>query len=109
MGPDLGGKPWQRHLTEEDRAVLAAGGFAAPSWTGGRPVLLVVDAQYGFVGLDAPILESVAVYATSVGERAWRAAERIEALLAAARARGLPVVFSQSGRPPGETGFDPFA
>jgi maleamate amidohydrolase len=100
---------WRRHLTDEDRAVLAAGGFAASSWTGARPGLLVVDAQYGFVGLDAPILESVRVYPTSVGERAWRAVERIAELLSVARARGLPVVFSQSGVPPGETGFDPFA
>jgi nicotinamidase-related amidase len=118
MGPDASAadpqsappvRPWQRHLTGQDRAVLAAGGFAVPSWTGERPALLVVDAQYGFVGLDMPILESVAVYPTSVGERAWRAAERIGALVATARACGVPIVFSQSWFPSGEAGFDPFA
>jgi nicotinamidase-related amidase len=100
---------WRRHLTDEDRAVLAAGGFAGSSWTGERPGLLVVDAQHGFVGLDAPALESVRVYPTSVGARAWRAVEVIAGLLARARAAGRPVVFSQSGVPPGEAGFDPFA
>lgn len=100
---------WRRHLTEEDRAVLAAGGFAAPAWTGERPGLLVVDAQYGFVGLAAPILESVATYPTSVGERAWRAGAGIASLLALARTRGVAVVFAQSGVPPAEGGFDPFA
>jgi nicotinamidase-related amidase len=103
------GADWRRHLTDEDRAVLAAGGFAAASWTGDRPGLLIVDAQYGFVGLDAPILDSVRVYPTSVGERAWRAVERIAELLDRARGAGVPIVFSQSGVPPGEIGFDPFA
>lgn len=101
---------WDRLLSDEDRAVLAAGGFAARRGLGVRRALFVVDAQYGFVGLDAGILESVAVYPTSAGERAWRAVERIARLLAAARARPVPVLYSQSGAPPGEEGaFDPFA
>lgn len=102
-------KPWEGRLSEEDRAVLAAGGFAARGPRATRPALFVVDAQYGFVGLDAPILDSVAVYPTSVGERAWRAIERIARLLEAARGRGAPVLYSRSGSPPGEEAFDPFA
>lgn len=100
---------WDRILTDEDRAVLAAGGFAERARLGSRPALLVVDSQYGFVGLDAPILKSVAVYPTSTGERAWRAVERIARLLAAARASTVPVLYSQSGTPPGEEAFDAFA
>jgi len=100
---------WRRHLTDEDRAVLAAGGFAASSWTGERPALLIVDAQCGFVGLDAPTIESVRVYPTSVGARAWRAVPVIAALRERARAAGRPVVYSQSGVAPEETGVDPFA
>ncbi len=100
---------WEHLLTEEDRAVLAAGGFAARQGPGARPALLVVDAQYGFVGLDAPIFESVAVYPTSTGERAWRALERIARLLAAARRADTPVLYSQSGALAGEEAFDAFA
>ncbi len=100
---------WEKLLTDEDRAVLAAGGFGARQPCGARPALVVVDAQYGFVGLDAPILESVAVYPTSTGERAWRAVERIAGLLAAARGAAVPVLYSQSGPLPGEEAFDPFA
>jgi nicotinamidase-related amidase len=68
-----------------------------------------VDAQYGFAGLDAPILESVRVYPTSVGERAWRAVTRIAALLGIAREHDVPVLFTQSGTPPGEETPDGFA
>ena len=100
---------WDRLLTDEDRAVLAAGGFAARQGPGARPALLVVDAQYGFVGLDAAIFESVAVYPTSTGERAWRALERIGRLLDAARRGGTPVLYSQSGTLAGEEAFDAFA
>jgi maleamate amidohydrolase len=102
-------KSWESRLTDEDRAVLAAGGFAERLERAARPVLLVVDAQYGFVGLDAPILESVAVYPTSAGERAWRAVERIAGLLRVARAGGVPVLYSQSGVPPGDEAPDAFA
>lgn len=102
-------RPWEPLLTDEDRAVLAAGGFGRRGGLGRRPALLVVDAQYGFVGLDAPILESVKVYPTSAGARAWRAVERIVQLRAAARAAAVPVFYSQSGPLPGEDAFDAFA
>jgi nicotinamidase-related amidase len=101
-------RPWEGRLTDEDRAVLDAGGFGARQPAGQRVALLVVDAQHGFVGLDAPILESVRVYPTSVGERAWRAVERIVALLGTARERAVPVLFTQSGTPPGEETPDGF-
>jgi maleamate amidohydrolase len=102
-------RPWEARLTDEDRAVLAAGGFGARQPAGRRRALLVVDAQHGFVGLDAPILDSVRVYPTSVGARAWRAVERIADLLALARRRGIPVLFTQSGTPPGQGTLDGFA
>jgi maleamate amidohydrolase len=89
---------WEARLTDEDRAVLAAGGFGARQLPGRRPALLVVDTQYGFVGLDAPILDSVRVYPTSVGARAWRAVERIADLLALARQRAVPVLSRSRGR-----------
>jgi maleamate amidohydrolase len=102
-------RPWEARLNGEDRAVLAAGGFGARQPPGRRPALLVVDAQHGFVGLDAPILDSVRVYPTSVGERAWRAVERVVTLLAVAREHRVPVLFTQSGTPPGEDTPDGFA
>ncbi len=109
QGATAEARPWELLLTDEDRAVLAAGGFGRRGGLGRRPALLVVDAQYGFVGLDAPILESVKVYPTSVGARAWRAVERIVQLRAAARAAAVPVLYSQSGTLPGEDAFDAFA
>jgi nicotinamidase-related amidase len=108
VGSRSSDRPWEARLTDEDRAVLAAGGFGARQPRRGRPALLVVDAQHGFVGLDAPVLESVRVYPTSAGERAWRAVERIVALLALARAHAVPVIFTQSGTPPGEDTPDSF-
>lgn len=76
---------------------------------GENPVLVIIDAQYAFLGLDAPILESLKVYSNSVGERGWAAARKIAIVLEAARAKGIPVVYTQSL--PGKLGpaFDSFS
>jgi maleamate amidohydrolase len=69
---------WEPFLTERDRAVMAAGGFAQPMGYGKRPALLIMDADQ--FGRDPSPGEAVAV--TAIGR-----------LLRAARARRIPVMF----------------
>ncbi len=97
---------WEQFLTERDRRVFAGSGYGARAGFGERPVVLVIDVNYGFVGdKPEPIEESVKRWRNSCGEQGWRAAERIAVLLDAARAKGIPVLYS-TGVPSRSDGFD---
>lgn len=86
---------WRNVIGERDREVYEAAGYGRPVSPGSRPVLLVVDVTYGFVGRKpAPILESIATYPNSCGEAGWDAVGVIERLLPPVRALGRPVVYS---------------
>ncbi|HWL05462.1 MAG TPA: isochorismatase family protein [Xanthobacteraceae bacterium] len=91
---------WDKFLTEQDRAVLAGSGFGRTMGFGARPALLVIDVSYAFCGdVREPILDSVKKWRTSCGEAAWDALPVLEKLIAAARAKGLPVIYT-TGYPP---------
>jgi len=90
---------WDHFLTERDKQVFAAGGFGALQGYGKRPAVLVVDVNYYFCGdRPAPILESIKRWRASCGEEAWHGIAAIGTLLAAARERGLPVIYTTGGR-----------
>jgi len=100
---------WDEILTDRDRRVIEASGHGARRGLGARPAVLVVDAQEHFVGVRGDVFASTAVYPTSVGEEAWAAVARIQALIACARSRGVPVMYSKSGIKAGEEAYDSFA
>jgi nicotinamidase-related amidase len=86
---------WDKFLTERDKAVFAAGGFGARAGIGKRPALLVIDVNWAFCGeRPEPILESIKRWRTSCGEEAWVALKYIKSLIEAARAKGLPVIYT---------------
>ena len=90
--------PWDRFLTDRDRAVIAAAGYGARAGLGKRPALLVVDMTYNFCGdRPEPVLESIKRWRASCGEVAWQAIPRIAELIAAARKAGAPVIYSLRG------------
>ena len=92
---------WDRFLTERDKAVFAAGGFGARAGFGKRPALLVVDVNWAFCGeRPEPILESIKRWRTSCGEESWVALDYIKRLIEAARAKGLPVIYTTGERRP---------
>ena len=92
---------WDKFLTERDKAVFAAGGFGARMGFGKRPALLVVDVNYAFCGdKPEPILESIKRWPTSCGEEAWEGVRVIKRLVDAARAKGLPVIFTTNKKRP---------
>lgn len=99
---------WDDVLSERDRQVMVASGHGHPDELGRHPVLFIVDAQEHFIGLKTDILTSVARYATSVGEEAWAAVERIQQLVQTARAAGIPIFYSLSGTRSNEGAFDSF-
>lgn len=93
------GRIWDEYLTERDKLVFAAAGYGASGGFGERPALLVVDVNYGFVGdKPEPILESVKRWMNSCGEEGWQAVAVIKKLLGAARAKGVPVIYTTGVR-----------
>src|SRR5690554_7490973 len=94
------GEDFRTLLSPEERQVFAEAGYGARAGFGARPVLAIVDVNYNFCGdRPEPLLESVKRWRNSCGEHAWRAAERIRDLAAAARRADVPVIYS--------TGEDP--
>ena len=90
---------WNKFLSERDKQVFAAAGYAARQGFGQRPAILVVDVNYAFCGdRPEPILESIKRWRNSCGAEAWEGVKAIKRLLAAARAKGLPVIYSTGVR-----------
>lgn len=94
---------WDQYLTERDKLVLAGSGYGKEGGFGKRPAILVIDVNYAFTGdRPEPILESINRWKNSCGEEAWSAMEAIGRILAASRAKRLPIIYSTSIRRPDE-------
>jgi nicotinamidase-related amidase len=92
---------WDAFLTERDKAVFAASGYGARGGFGARPALLVVDVNYAFCGdKPEPILDSIKRWRNSCGEESYVAVASIARAIAAARAKGLPVIYTTGIRRP---------
>ncbi|MFQ5568005.1 MAG: isochorismatase family protein [Paracoccaceae bacterium] len=87
-------RPWTGIVPEEEERRYAAAGFGGKGSVGRRPGLLIIDVQYRTVGTERkPYWEAIGEYPTACGEDGWRAVDHIAPLLAAFRARGLPVLY----------------
>lgn len=92
---------WDKFLTENDQAVIAAAGYQQPMGFGCRPALLIVDASINFTGeRPEPILEMVKTWRNACGEPGWVAIGHIARLLAACRQKKIPVFFTTGERRP---------
>lgn len=65
-------------LTTVDREVIRRGGYGKTRGLGEHPVLMIIDAQYNYTGIDKPILNQIHEWPSGVGESSWRAIERIK-------------------------------
>lgn len=94
---------WNKFLIERDKELWDAAGYGTRQGFGERPVILVVDVNYAFTGdRRESILESIKRWPNSCGEDAWNAMRYIKRLLDAARAKGLPVIYTTNDwRPDG--------
>jgi maleamate amidohydrolase len=96
---------WDDVLPEEDRVVFERAGWGKEVGFGDMPVLLVVDVIYNFIGdRPEPILESIKRWRYSCGERGWKGVEYLETLIAAAREKHIPIIYTGMDRRP--DGFD---
>jgi nicotinamidase-related amidase len=96
---------WDDVLSETDREVFEAAGWGRPAGPGKRPVLMVIDVNYNFVGdRPEPILESIKRWRFSCGERGWKGVAATRRILDEARRLRLPVIYTTNPRRP--DGFD---
>jgi nicotinamidase-related amidase len=96
---------WDDVLPETDREVFERAGWGKRVGFGERPVLLVVDVIYNFVGdRPEPILASIERWRYSCGERGWEGIARLKELVGAAREREVPIFYTGMDRRP--DGFD---
>jgi maleamate amidohydrolase len=86
---------WEAFLTEDDKKVMAARKARKPHGPGNRVGLLVIDMQNTAMGYDKPIWEQLDEFSGACGPHAWKAVPHQQKLLAAARASGMPVIYSK--------------
>src|SRR5579862_8976658 len=93
---------WDAYLTEQDRTHVAALDRDRLIGFGQRPALLLIDLYRWVYGDEPePLLESVKKWPGSCGMPAWDAIPPTQRLLAAARAAGIPVIYSTGLPTPG--------
>src|SRR6266480_1148161 len=92
---------WNKFLSERDKQVFAAAGYATRQGFGHRPAILVVDVNYAFCGdRPEPILESIKRWRNSCGAEAWDGVARIRELIDVAHSQGVPVIYTTGVRRP---------
>ncbi len=85
---------WDKILTDADRAVMARGKWAQRAGVGKRPALILIDCQYYMCGIrGAP--DNAEKYPLACGEVAFAATDQMKRLLDAARAAGIPVIYTR--------------
>ena len=96
--------PFAHYLNDDDRRVLETYGFGncnGAGNAGSRPAVLVVDANYTFVGEERePVHEAMKKRRNACGTRAWSAIDALTQVLAAARAKGLPIIYTTGDKRP---------
>ncbi len=69
--------------------------YRRDTYVGARPALLAIDLyNLVFQGGSLPVREVVKQFPSACGEHAWNAIRPIQELMQAARARGLPVIYT---------------
>lgn len=87
-------RPWDGFVEDEEIRRYEAAGFGRPVGFGARPALLVIDVQYRTVGTrPMPYWDAIEEFKTSCGQVAWDAVGQISRLIAAFRAKGLPILY----------------
>ncbi len=75
--------------------------YRRQTFIGDNPALIAIDLyELSYQGGPKPVAEVAKTYPSSCGINAWRAIEPTKRLLAAARAAGLPVIYSTTDTRP---------
>jgi len=87
---------WEDLLTETDKMVIKKGGYGKSRGLGKKPLLLIIDVQYNYVGEDVPIEQQLDKWPSGGGELAWAAIRNIIKVKKAAKEIGIPIFQSRN-------------
>lgn len=87
---------WTDLLTDTDRRVIDNAGYGKPRGLGSTPLLMVIDCQYNYIGSREPVDEQQDRWPAGGGLSAWEAIDTTALLLDAARAAGVPVLYTRN-------------
>ncbi len=94
----MNSRPWDRFLTEQDKAHLANSQHT-PIGFGEHPALLLIDIYRWVMGdRPQPLLEAIKEWPGSTGMAGWNAIPYVQRVLATARENGIPVIHA-TGNP----------
>ena len=97
--------PWDDVISHTDREIFEIAGWGKRAGFGDRPALLVIDVNYNFCGDKAvSALESIKKWRYACGPHAWDSIPVIAKVMAAGRAKRLPVIYTTNPRR--SDGFD---
>jgi maleamate amidohydrolase len=97
--------PWDSYVSETDRTIFEQAGWGKSAGFGSRPVLVVIDVNYNFVGIPRlPVLESIKDWKFSCGERGWQGVDALVPVIAKCRDIRLPIIYTTN--PKRHDGFD---
>ncbi len=99
---------WRKYLSHDELLLLDRSGYGKVRGLGKRPAVLVIDCQYNHIGADLPIMEQLELYPTGGGARAWAAVREIARVLAVARVREVPVMYTRYCYEKQDIPFDSF-
>lgn len=86
---------WDGLISDEEREVIKRSGYGGRKDVGQRPALLIIDAQYNFLGSRKPILDQLDEFPTGVGLNAWKRIESSAMILKVAREANIPVIYTR--------------
>lgn len=85
----------QEMLSDDEREIVRRGGYGTERGLGTRPCLMVIDAQYYYVGDNAPIMDQIAQWPSGCGSKAWESVPKIATLLETARGKNIPIIYTR--------------
>ena len=87
---------WDDVLTDRDRRVIANAGYGKPRGLGAKPLLMVIDCQYNYIGADEPVDQQQDRWPAGGGEGAWAAVRTVAGLLDSARSGSVPIIYTRN-------------
>lgn len=91
---------WSDIIPEREEEIYIKAGFSKTFGYGKKPAILIVDMEYGFVGVDPEddIFQAIEKFPKSCGKEAWKAVNEIKRLIELGRKNGIPIVYVHSKR-----------
>lgn len=87
---------WENALTKVDKAVITKGGYGKKRGLGKKPILVIIDVQHNYVGVDKPIEEQLDEWPSGGGALAWAAIRKIKELKVLADQYNIPTLYTRN-------------